>query len=205
MLEIQSEPNSACDVPTHDLTSLCKTAHFQEILSPRRNGASTRWTDESAADLKQWWGEGCSAGVCAKRINDKYQTTFTRSAVMGRVWRDNLPKHGRAPALQMPRSGGWVASRAKRPEKYKPRKLKACLGVVPDITDTLIPFEQRKTFMQLGRGDCRWPVNDPGTPEFFFCGDKKLETGSYCAGHCQRAIGYTRRSRMTPTFKYFGR
>ena len=50
-----------------------------------------------------------------------------------------------------------------------------------------IPIEQRKTFMGLEPGDCRWPVGDPKTPEFFFCGGPQCEGSSYCGLH--RAMG----------------
>ena len=46
-----------------------------------------------------------------------------------------------------------------------------------------IPPEQRKTLVELKPNDCRWPVGDPKTPQFFFCGSPQCEGSSYCGLH----------------------
>lgn len=45
-----------------------------------------------------------------------------------------------------------------------------------------IPVGQRKTFMQLESGDCKWPIGNVGSPDFFFCGGGAI-SGPYCAYH----------------------
>ena len=37
-----------------------------------------------------------------------------------------------------------------------------------------IPVEQRKTLLQLTEKTCRWPIGDPGSAEFFFCGGETV-------------------------------
>jgi hypothetical protein len=35
---------------------------------------------------------------------------------------------------------------------------------------------------------CRWPIGDPGSPDFGFCGDAiRDESVPYCTGHCRIA------------------
>jgi hypothetical protein len=46
------------------------------------------------------------------------------------------------------------------------------------------------TIIDLGEGMCRWPIGDPRSAEFAYCGAPAAK--SYCAGH--RAIAY-----MPPT------
>lgn len=47
-----------------------------------------------------------------------------------------------------------------------------------------IPFEQRRTLLELRNNDCRWPYGDkPSDPDFFFCGGPKIEGCSYCDMH----------------------
>jgi hypothetical protein len=50
-----------------------------------------------------------------------------------------------------------------------------------------IPQGQRRTLEQLKTHHCRWPVGDPGAPDFFFCGAKRIEPLAYCEGHCRMA------------------
>ena len=42
---------------------------------------------------------------------------------------------------------------------------------------------RRLTLLQLGPRTCRWPVGDPGTPEFCFCGNTTAADRSYCPVH----------------------
>ncbi len=53
--------------------------------------------------------------------------------------------------------------------------------------DADIPAAQRRSFLDLDSQTCRWPVGDPGSRDFFFCGAPPLAGRPYCAGHCARA------------------
>lgn len=47
-----------------------------------------------------------------------------------------------------------------------------------------IPFEQRKTLLELHSGDCRYPFGTAGCSDFFFCGGPTAGWGrSYCGFH----------------------
>lgn len=46
-----------------------------------------------------------------------------------------------------------------------------------------LPVETRKTFMDLGYGDCRWPGANS-----FFCGAQSEPGHSWCPQHCARAF-----------------
>ena len=50
-----------------------------------------------------------------------------------------------------------------------------------------IPVEQRKTLLQLTEKTCRWPVGDPGSTEFFFCGGENANEQPYCTYHARVA------------------
>lgn len=47
---------------------------------------------------------------------------------------------------------------------------------------------RRLTLQELEAKSCRWPVGDPGTADFRFCGADKLGTHAYCASHCRTAF-----------------
>jgi GcrA cell cycle regulator len=43
------------------------------------------------------------------------------------------------------------------------------------------------TLMELDHRTCRWPVGDPGSPGFFFCGNDTGPERSYCPTHHRHA------------------
>ncbi len=47
----------------------------------------------------------------------------------------------------------------------------------------------------LGPGMCSWPIGEPGTASFRFCGHPALPGKPYCAEHCARAYVKTTRDR----------
>jgi GcrA cell cycle regulator len=62
-----------------------------------------------------------------------------------------------------------------------------------DITDRVAvdaiapPVGRRCSLLELDDATCRWPVGDPRTPEFYFCGGKPLAGRPYCAYHAALA------------------
>jgi len=57
----------------------------------------------------------------------------------------------------------------------------------PELIDNIIPFGQRRTLLELTEETCRWPIGDPGSAEFFFCGGPSLASLPYCAYHSRVA------------------
>jgi GcrA cell cycle regulator len=55
------------------------------------------------------------------------------------------------------------------------------------IEDVVIPMSEMVTIMELREGMCRWPVGDPTTPEFRFCGSNGASVGPYCKHHARIA------------------
>lgn len=43
--------------------------------------------------------------------------------------------------------------------------------------------------LKLEHHHCRWPIGDPKSPDFGFCGDYRVPGRSYCAVHVKRAKG----------------
>ena len=57
----------------------------------------------------------------------------------------------------------------------------------PELIENIIPIGQRRTLLELNEDTCRWPIGDPATPEFFFCGGKPLDGLPYCSYHSRVA------------------
>jgi GcrA cell cycle regulator len=58
--------------------------------------------------------------------------------------------------------------------------------------DPVIPIAQRKTMTTLLPDDCRWPIGDPQTAGFHFCGKHKQAGHPYCEFHVRRASAPSR-------------
>jgi GcrA cell cycle regulator len=41
--------------------------------------------------------------------------------------------------------------------------------------------------LELTENTCRWPIGDPGNPDFFFCGGQTISSLPYCAYHARLA------------------
>ena len=57
--------------------------------------------------------------------------------------------------------------------------------------------------LELNEDTCRWPIGDPGSAEFFFCGGQSLTSLPYCAYHSRVAYqpANVRRDRNRPPFR----
>src|SRR4029077_14683677 len=57
----------------------------------------------------------------------------------------------------------------------------------PELVENIIPIGQRSTLLELNDSKCRWPIGDPGTAEFFFCGGVPADGLPYCGHHSRVA------------------
>src|SRR3954453_17014377 len=51
----------------------------------------------------------------------------------------------------------------------------------PQLVDNVIPIGQRRTLLELTEVTCHWPIVDPGTADFFFCGCQSVTNLPYWA------------------------
>ena len=59
--------------------------------------------------------------------------------------------------------------------------------VAPQVQEIFIPVEQRLSLLQLSEETCKWPIGDPLTPDFYFCGQHSEVGKPYCDFHSRRA------------------
>jgi len=73
----------------------------------------------------------------------------------------------------------------------------------PELIENIIPLGQRRTLLELNEDTCRWPIGDPGSADFFFCGGQSLTGLPYCAHHSRVAYqpANSRRDRRPPPFR----
>jgi GcrA cell cycle regulator len=147
------------------------------------------WTDERVSTLKKLWLDGLSASQIAKQLGG-----VTRNAVIGKVHRLGLS--GRA-APSQPARPVFKAPRPARPATQAmpsaPRRV-----VSADHAMASAPIQQAQvpamrteepgsaTVLTLGAHMCKWPIGDPSTDSFTFCG-RRGSDGPYCNEHARIA------------------
>jgi len=161
------------------------------------------WTDERVELLKKLWSDGLSASQIAGELG-----SVTRNAVIGKVHRLGLS--GRAknpgPAGSAPRSNAPRKAPTRTPShpmngghagmtrganalapQYAPEAEAEAQAAPAPSEDVVIPFSERVTIMDLREYMCRWPMGDPTTPEFRFCGGRSQTGMPYCSHHARIA------------------
>ncbi|MEA2903024.1 MAG: GcrA cell cycle regulator [Alphaproteobacteria bacterium] len=148
------------------------------------------WTDERVELLKKLWADGLSASQIAAELGG-----ITRNAVIGKVHRLGLSGRAKSPSSSAPRQRKARAHphmlRVSRPQMRGNTALAHAYDYDPDpepeVVDNIIPMGQRRTLLELTEDTCRWPIGDPGSADFFFCGGQSVTSLPYCAHHSRVA------------------
>jgi GcrA cell cycle regulator len=173
---------------------------------PRPPGprAASPWTQERLGHLRRRWKEGARAREIGAELG------VTANAVIAKIHRlgiARLSPYGGAPGRRLALKRIPAADRPRRPPRARRRAfavrrapLAAALLTSKRLAenarrDVQIPLSQRRALFELGDASCRWPVGDPLSSSFFFCGGEVMRSKPYCAVHCARAY---RRPRAAP-------
>src|SRR5947208_5460942 len=148
------------------------------------------WTDERVELLKKLWSDGLSASQIAAELGG-----ITRNAVIGKVHRLGLSGRAKSPSSAAPRPRKArahthmlrVSLPAVRGNNALAHAFESDIEPEPQLVDNVIPIGQRRTILELTEETCRWPIGDPGTPDFFFCGGQTITGLPYCAYHSRVA------------------
>lgn len=137
-------------------------------------GRRPRWSDAAVETLITLWRAGdLSAADIARRLG------VTRNAVLGKIHRLGLSEPrspGGAPRQARP---SWTSRpqspkrRAPPPARARPPARPAAVDVGPGLVERL---------EDLPPHACRWPLGEPKSPGFRFCGRPAGER-PYCPAH----------------------
>nr|CAE30214.1 conserved unknown protein [Rhodopseudomonas palustris CGA009] len=183
-----------------DLTAAVPRRPSAPAAGRDRTMTALTWTDERVEQLKKLWEGGLSASQIAAELGN-----VTRNAVIGKVHRLGLSGRAKSPtsAAPRPRKARPVQQmmRVTRPVARGNTALAHAFEVEaepdPIAFDNVVPMNQRLSLLELNEATCHWPVGDPSSPEFFFCGGKSLPGLPYCAHHSRIAyqpVGDRRRA-----------
>ncbi|MDR2268668.1 MAG: GcrA family cell cycle regulator [Rickettsiales bacterium] len=149
------------------------------------------WTTAAIAKLKTLFDKGLSTAEIGKRLG------FTKNAIVGKINRLGLNSKG---------------AKTKKP-KPAPKKKPEALPKKPNVKKTAPKKEADKKrnaktareskqrteriirhsaqLMGLRADQCRWPIGDPDSDDFRFCGEKCFTGKPYCFEHCKIAYQFT--------------
>lgn len=160
------------------------------------------WTDERVETLKKLWIEGLSASQIATSLGE-----VTRNAVIGKIHRLGLSGRARTGVAQPVRK---VKPQVAQPIRRVVRPATASIGnaalqlepayamaveTAPQPMATVVPMNERVTIMMLTEQTCRWPMGDPGSEAFSFCGKRSDNGIPYCNAHARIAYQPVERRR----------
>jgi GcrA cell cycle regulator len=150
------------------------------------------WPPERVELLKKLWAEGLTASQVAARLGDG----ISRNAVIGKVHRLGLsgrqsvqrssaprPRRPRQPSHPGRPTSGQAAVAVKPQARPQPRP-------EPEpqpIRLVEIPKSERVSILMLSDKTCRWPLGDPGSEDFCFCGHTPKAGLPYCEYHASLA------------------
>lgn len=171
------------------------------------------WTDERVETLKKMWGEGQSASQIAKELGgvtrnavigkvhrlglSNRATTTTKATAEKKPAAKAAPKP-RAPqakAEPKPAAAKSVGTEPPRPIPVRKAIIPAGQPLPPQPSANEISPEamasvrevekgaKKLTLMQLTERTCKWPIGDPATEEFWFCGLDVKAGKPYCEAH----------------------
>lgn len=158
------------------------------------------WTNERVELLKKLWSDGLSASQIAGELGG-----VTRNAVIGKVHRLGLSGRAktssssakpRRPRASTASTGSAPKKAPQQPQSIGATALKADIDQAPAVAvkpnleplpELVVPISQRATILTLTERTCKWPIGDPATDDFYFCGRQSDAGVPYCAHHCKIA------------------
>lgn len=170
------------------------------------------WTDERVEVLKKMWGEGQSASIIAKALGG-----VTRNAVIGKVHRLGLSNRVTSTSSKKATNNKASAKVKPAVKSASPRTVSGAetVRITPPAVRKIIPAGQplppqpsaneispealakvsevektakRISLMELTEKTCKWPVGDPATDDFWFCGLGVKVGKPYCEAHVSVAF-----------------
>jgi GcrA cell cycle regulator len=156
---------------------------------PRHIPSTSPWTPERIEQLKSCFAAGMTCSEIGAAIG------VSRNAVIGKIHRLGLsgerPAGARARATNCP-------PRARLPRRSTQRHLlrlayaRAPLGEEVSLDTTIVSLHPC-SLIDIADRQCRWPIGDPASTDFLFCGNDAINGFTYCLGHARMAYRVSER------------
>ena len=152
------------------------------------------WTAERVEQLKGCIGAGLTCSQIAAEIG------VTRNAVIGKMNRLGLsrPRSMTARGAE-PKRAPWRPKRGAGnvTRLFTQHRIFIELPPEPAAGADATPIHNGRgcSLLELSPGKCRWPISEPGTADFCFCGNEQVAGLPYCVGHARLAYKSAARTR----------
>ncbi len=156
----------------------------------------TKWTEEAIEALRRLARSELTGKQIAEMLSEEFGAKFTKNAVLGKADRLGVKMFFRPgalppaePRVPKPRRDPKPKNHAKFVWGGRMTARPTLVVVPPPVEEIAIPESQRVTLEELRLGQCLWPLGDPASEDFRYCGGKcDSVVDSYCRGH--RALAY---------------
>jgi len=132
--------------------------------------SAEEWTPDRIKILIAHWEEGLPTSEIGRRLG------VTKNAVVGKVHRLGLKKRQSPIRLS--------SNTNSQPKKAKIVTKQQAPTVAPRAK---MPTGEVVKLEELTSSMCCWPEGEPGTENFYFCGEQAIPDKPYCDAHCARA------------------
>ena len=140
----------------------------------------TTWTMERIALLKDRICAGFSCGQIAHELG------VSRNAVIGKTNRLGLSKQA-----------GLRKNARPRTVSRQPILRALWAESQPSLVEVPGASANARSLLELQQWHCRWPVGDPSSENFGFCGNMRIAGLPYCAAHARIAYRPSTRDAVT--------
>jgi len=168
------------------------------------------WTDDRVEILKKMWGEGQSASQIAKELggvtrnavigkvhrlglSNRAGTTGAKAAAKDKPKAEAKPKAAPKPKVETKpkvemetKSAMPPARKAIIPAGQPLPPQPSANEISPEALAKVNAVEKKAkkiSLMELTERTCKWPVGDPATEDFWFCGLNVQPGKPYCEAH----------------------
>jgi GcrA cell cycle regulator len=153
----------------------------------------TYWASEHSDALREFIAIGLSCSEAAAAINRKFETSYTRNAVLGRARRMGLmaptpPELSPGSTSTLNRLGGIRPAEPRIPWLHRPMPVFERTETAPLRCVEIEP--RHLSLVDLERGDCHYPYGgDEEGEAITFCGHPRRPDSSYCTPHFHLSRG----------------
>ena len=143
--------------------------------------STATWTPERIEQLRSCIGSGMTCSQIAAAIG------VSRNAVIGKIHRLGLssgrPAGASARANCPPR-----ARHSRGPTQRRLLRLAYAQAPLDQTMSSIVVISTHPcSLIDIDPHQCRWPIGDPASTNFLFCGNDALAGFTYCVGHARMA------------------
>ena len=176
-----SLPTSSPPIPSIAPTAPAIDSAIVAQVPQRIPPSNATWTPERIEQLRSCVGNGMTCSQIAAAIG------VSRNAVIGKIHRLGLSS-GR-PAGAGSRANCPPRARHPRgPTQRRLLRLAFARAPLDEILSGVVVISTHPcSLIDIDAHQCRWPIGDPASTNFLFCGNDAIAGFTYCLGHARIA------------------